>query len=171
MLWPVHWTKVWFLVCSGARGGLRPVKKDGGDNSVWLQGSKLLGEFWISLNPNFIQSNQNVWGRVCRTQWTLSGLVLIRGGAFEGCPDWSVIPPPLNMRDGYITRFSAVLHTNRLPILLYCSALLGWIGLGAVGSDRGRRYCVKGFGVRPYSRSLSVPLLYIYAGNECTGAG
>ena len=50
--------------------------------------SNLLGEFGISLNENFIQSNQNVRGAgsAPRIQWTLSGLVLIRGGAFEGSP-------------------------------------------------------------------------------------
>ena len=137
-----------------------------GGNSAWSQGSNLLGEFGISLNPNFIQSNQNVRGRVCRVQWTLSGLVLIRGGAFEGgWPDWSVIPPARPAQyEGYITRFdtfsSATYYQYRLE--QYCFALLGWIGLGAVASDRGRRYCVKGFGVRPLQQKpLCLSPIYI----------
>ena len=48
---------------------------------------------------------------------------------------------------------------NRLE--LYCSALLGWIGLGAVASDRGRRYCVKGFGVRPLQQKPLCLSLYM----------
>ena len=65
-------------------------------------------------------------------------------------------PALLNMRD---TSPATLLHSAvgwTLPIQLYCSVLLPWIGLGAVASDRGRRYCVKGFGVRP----LCVPLSY-----------
>ena len=106
------WFKVWLttLVYNGAgeEGGyIHWWKGMVGGNSAWSQGSSLLGEFGISLNPNFIQSNQNVRGRVCRVQWTLSGLVLIRGGAFEGgWPDWSVIPPARPAQyEGYITRF------------------------------------------------------------------
>ena len=75
-----------------------------------------------------------------------------------GCPDWSLIPParpPGSIWGIHHPLFSATLlccyillccQSNRL--VLYCSALLGWIGLGAVASDRGQRYCVKGFGVR-----------------------
>ena len=84
-----------------------------------------------------------------------------------GWPDWSVIPPARPAQyEGYITRFdtfsSASYYQYRLE--LYCFALLGWIGLGAVASDRGRRYCVKGFGVRPLQQKpLCLSPIYIYA--------
>ena len=141
------------------------LKRDGGDNSVWSQGSKLLGKFGISLNENFIQSNQNVRGAgsAPRIQWTLSGLVLIRGGAFEGLGPIDPWYPPYSQPSSiwgihHITRRYIATFCCRLElalIQLYCCALLPWIGLGAVASDRGRRYCVKGFGVPPPCMYLS----------------
>ena len=109
--------------------------------------------------------------KMCGARWagynrTLSGLVLIRSGAFEG---WLVgrlirdTSPALPQYEGYVSRWTFALLRAFCCILLYSVfrilylsiALFRWMGLGAAASDRGRRYCcVKG--------SASTSQLYIY---------